>query len=240
MNKKLKTLIALPLFVALFLVTCPLQAQENSSLLLLPTKSKTIYLLYLKMTGQQLNADFAIRNSEAFQKASGSEQSQMIMAQKIPLESEFAHIDPQKQVVVIRSRVNVKVSLAPNAGIKASFTNPPKPVSSIYFPYSWAGTNIALIPDKLEPFLDIPLKPSEATAAMAKVNSGMATIVIEMLPLSADGRSQMPLDGIPQWLLMTKIVSVSYYNENMQSIWQWQAPDYRRAGAASPLQDLKK
>lgn len=240
MNKKLKTFLGLSLIAALLLVWSPLQAQEKSSLLLMPSKSKTIYLLYLKMTGQRLNADAAIRQTEIFRKATGEEQNRMIASEKIPLETEFTNIDPKKQVIVIRSSVNLKTSLAPNSRLQASFTTPPRPASSIYFPYNWGGLNIALIPDRLEPFLDIPLKPSEATSAISKITGGTATIVIEMLPLSADARSQMTLDGVPQWLLMTRIVAVSYYNETMQTIWHWKSPDYRRAGDASPLQDLKK
>ena len=240
MNKKLKT-VSLLLITACFLSTAVLSyAADKSSLLMLPTKSKTVYLLFLKMTGKALNAESAIRTTEAFKKASGDEQSRMLLTQKPALQTEFNDIDPQRQVVVIRSGVNLKANLSPNPGLKASLSAQSKPASSIYFPYSWGGTNIALIPDKLEPFLDIPLKTTEAMAAAAKITNGSATIVIEMLPLSADPRSAMKLDGLDQWLLMTRIVSVAYYSDTMQTIWQWQAPDYRRAGAPSPLQDLKK
>ncbi len=238
MNKKLKNLFLLAL--ALVAIGGTALAQEKSSLLIPPTGSKTVYLLFLKMTGKRLDAETAIRSTEAFRKAPGDEQSRMIMTVKPALEAEYEEIDKEREVIVIRSGVYMKSVTSPFTGLEARFMQQTRPTDSIYFPYSYGGINIALIPDKLDPFLNIPMKKADANAAALKINNGAATIVIEMIPLSADSGSAMKLDGIDQWLLMTKIVAVSYYNQNMQTIWSWQDANYRRAGAPSPLQQLKK
>ncbi len=238
MNKKLKNLVLLCLTFAM--IGGGALAQEKSSLLIPPSTSRTVYLLFLKMTGKALDAETAIRSTEAFRKAPGDEQSRMIMTLKPAMEAEFAEIDKDREVIVIRSGVYMKAVNAPYTGLEARFMQQTLPTNSIYFPYSYGGINIALIPDKLEPFLNIPMKAADTNAAALKISNGAATIVIEMIPLSADPRSAMKLDGIDQWLLMTKIVGVSYYNQNMQTIWSWQDPNYRRAGTPSPLQQLKK
>ncbi|PZP53615.1 MAG: hypothetical protein DI586_10820 [Micavibrio aeruginosavorus] len=243
MNKKLKTSLLTILLATLFaggLLIGAALAQEKSSLLIPPTNSRTVYLLFMKMTGKPFNAESVIRGSEAFRAAPGDEQSRMISTMKPALETEFASLDKDSQVLVIRSGVYMRNVTSPYIGLEAKFVQQTKSADSIYFPYTYGGINIALIPDKLEPFLNIPMKAAEANAAALKIISGAATIVIEMIPLSADPRSAMRLDGIDQWLLMTKIVAVSYYNQNMQTIWKWQDPNYRRAGTPSPLQQLKR
>lgn len=212
----------------------------SSSLLSLPTPSKTVYLLFTKMAKRDFNAGNIITSMQAYKSASPDMRLQMLTAQKAPLEAEYAGIDPKTQIVVIRTAVNIHAELSPRPGLRVNLNSADKAPASIYFPYTYADMNIALIPDRLEAFVDIPLKVPEATAAAAKIRDNAATMVIEMVPLSADARSPMALDGLDQWLLMTRIVSVAYYNQSMDTIWQWQAADYRRANAPSPLQDLKK
>jgi hypothetical protein len=50
----------------------------------------------------------------------------------------------------------------------------------------------------------------------------------------------MKLDGMQQWLLMTKILSVTYYNSYLEPIWSWKSRDYQRHNDVMPLQELKK
>lgn len=238
MNNKLKLLSVAALLACFFAAVSLAQATEKSPLLLLPTTSKAIYVLYHKMTKSSFDAESVIRSTETYKNASPEQQATLLAKEKLSLATMYANTDTERQVIVIRSAVKIEVSLSPPK-MTVEFSDPPRPPSSVYFPYSWAGKDIALIPDQLSAFSEIPLKTAEAMAANAKVAAGAATIVIEMLPLSADNRP-MQLDGVSQSLLMTKVVAVSYYNQNMQTIWQWQSPDYKRPGSPSELQDLKK
>ena len=215
-------------------------AGEKSSLLMLPTTSKEIFLLYHKMNDINLNTQDVLQKTDAYKNGSPAVQADILSAKnKSLLETQFAEIDPDRQVIVIRSAVRIETQMTPSRFSVSIAGMDKRPVASIYFPYNWAGMNIALIPDKLDPFLEVPVKAPELTAINSKIQNGAATMVIEMLPLKADP-SPMMLDDIEQRLLMTKIVSVAYYNQSMQSIWQWQAGDYRRPGAPSPLSDLKR
>lgn len=152
-------------------------------------------------------------------------------------EVEFASLDPKKTVLVARSAVTLKPDLS-GPSLKVSLADAPP--GSLYFPYVWADQNYALIPDQFDVFLNIPMSMNEMSAASSKLGQGgSATMVVEMQAISADGAKPMMLDNVPQWLLMTKVVAVTFYNGYLETVWSWQSPQFKRPGYA-PIQDLKK
>ena len=212
-----------------------------------PTKARDIFLIFHKMIDRAPDMEASIQRSDEYIKAKPEARVKM-MEEKGDLNMQYAGLDPKKNVIVIRSGVTIKASVGNSPGLSVFLPGRENDTiekkSSIYFPYEWGGENIALIPDQIAAFMDIPMKIEDASTAASQIQNNSATMVIEMLPLSAQGNSPMSLDGLSQWLLMTKIVAVTYYNQYTQPIWSWKSRDYQRIGGSgsdsSQIEQLKK
>lgn len=235
MKKKLK--IAALLSFALLIMSPPALAARDSSLLSLPTSSREIAFIFHKLANRTPEFARAVRESDSYKNAFPTDQEKILAAEERKLAIQFANTYPKKEIIVARSAVELEVNTITNPGLKVKL--PSAQGSSLYFPYSWAGQDFAVIPDQFDLFLNLPMTQVEASAAASRIGGGAATMVVELRPLSADGNRQMTLDGMPQWLLMTKVVAVTFYNQYLETIWSWQSPDYKRPGSGT-LQSLKK
>ena len=235
MNKKSK--IAFLSLLALLLLPLAAHAARDTSLLTMPTTSKNVAFIFHKLANRKPEFDRAIRDSAEFKSAPASEQEKILDLEERKLAIEFANIDPKREVIVARSAVELEVNTINNPGLKVKL--PGTQGSALYFPYSWAGQDFALIPDQFDLFLNLPMTQVEASAASARIGGGAAAMVVELRAIAADGNRQMVLDGMPQWLLMTKVLAVTFYNQYLETIWSWQSPDYKRPGSGT-LQSLKK
>ncbi len=239
MNKKPFPGLSRTIFIALFclglFVSAQALAANKTALLTPPTTSRGIGFLFYKLAGRTPDFDKAAMENDAYQKADPASRAQMLPAQRAALQTEFAGTDPEKQMIVIRTAVNMKAKITGKPSLVVTL---PMQQGPIYFPYQWSGYNFAVIPDMIEAFLDIPLDITAVSAANSKIGGGSVTMVLELRPTKADLKP-MTLDGTKQWLLLTKIAGITYYNQYLQPIWSWQSPDFVRADSSS-LQDLKK
>ncbi len=224
-------------FLILALMLPKIVFAETSNLLAEPTKPKDIAFTFYRLAG--LKPDFAplIQSTSAYQNADEATKAKMLTEDKAKMDQEFNSLNPKARAIVVRSAVQLKMNLGAPAGMTLNF---PEHTGPIYFAYQWAGENFAVIPNKIDSFVTIPLKMAEASAVSARLDSGgNATMVLELLPLSTDSNRPMRLDGLDQWLMMTNIVSISFYNQYLQTIWSWDAPGYKRP-EQKPLLDLKR
>jgi len=217
----------------------PARAAQDGPLLFPPTKAQEIYFLFSKLAGRNPDIENMIKSLPGYGAAGiakRNEYSKLIAN----MQADYATLDPKAEIIVIRTGVDVHVEMGKFRGLRAELPNSLMQKSAIYFPYSWNGTDIAVIPDMLEPFMDVPLGQKEAMDAATRTMGNRATMVLELRPVKADGRKPMELDGMNQWLLMTRLVGVTYYNQNLKEIWSWKDKNYRRSSRSDALLDLKK
>ncbi len=234
MNKKPFLL----LLCGVFLLSATLAlAAPKTQLLAQATPARKIAFIFYKLADRVPPFANIVKNTSEYRNSSDKGRQQILADEVRKMEIEFAGIDTRKEVIVVRSAVKLKVSIGQKPGFVVSL---PQSEGPVYFPYEYAGYNYAVIPGDIEAFMDLQLTQAEASAAGSRLRDGAATMVLELQPTAIDGRKPMRLDGLSQWLLMAKIVGVTYYNQFLQPIWAWKDPAYKRALEASPLEDLKK
>jgi hypothetical protein len=199
-----------------------LAMNPNSELTQKATSAQDIAFLFYKLANIDPNLEQKITNTPSFKNASAEDQLK-ILRQDVPLlKMGFRNFVPQFHNIIIRTRVGSKVSIGQKNGIELSFGGDPK--SPIYFPYLWGGDRLAVLADGIDQFKFLPMKLDTASRVSGKMDAnGQSTLLLELKPMKADGSNQFPLDGVPQWLLLTKISKAWLMNNYHEVLWEYKA-----------------
>jgi hypothetical protein len=187
------------------------------------SSAQDIAFLFYKLSGK--NPDFAkmVAQTNSFQSAT-PEAQQTTLTKDVPMmEMGFRNFAPALHPIIIRTTVQTKVNIGNKNGIEITFGGDPK--SPVYFPYIWGGDHFAVLADGIEQFKFLPMKLETASRIGGKIDAnGTSTLILELKPIKADGRNPFPLDGIPQWLFMTKIVKAYLVNQYLEVLWEYETP----------------
>ncbi len=209
-----------------------------------PSTSHEIALLYYKMNGVRPNFEEWIMKDNRYLGAQTNQRAALMMTEKTRLSRNYEELDIKNTVLKMRVQVLASVTRSKLGKTVLKITFPGR--GAVYFPYTVGGQNIAVIPNGIDIYREIPISADQATYLQAKLDpSGRTTMVVEIVPVTADNKQQMVLDDIPQWLLLGEIGYIALYNNLMENIWSFQAPGYQRrtaadAAAAKQILDLKK
>ena len=202
------------------------------------TSSQDVYLLFHKVSGRLPDFAGALATSEKFKQASVAERKQMSEGFVATMANKFENLDPKKDLITIQTPVKIKLDFD-GLRLQAQLVNQGNNPSDIYFPYSWGNMNFAVIPDRIDSFLDIPMQ-TDQLKKLKMLNAGYyPKLTLRLLPVKADATAPIKLDGMNQWLMLAKIVSAEYVNDDNRVIWTWADNEYART-TSSELFDLKK
>ncbi len=200
-----------------------------------PSSWQDIGMMFYKLIGGTPPFDVWIDTSPAYLKMNVEEQTRFKDAELPRLRAAFARLDLSRTPIVVRASVRTEIVSKPATVpgqppvnmIKIDFA----PDRSVYFPYLVAGQTIAVIPNGIDLYREIPLTDREATAIRARHDvGGMTTLVLEISPRIADGRAPVMMDGESQWLLIGEIGFIGLYNSSAEVLWSYQAPGYMMQG----------
>ncbi len=211
-----------------------------------PSTSHEVALLYYKMNGIRPNFEEWITNDNRYIGAQTNQRAALMMTEKTRLSRNYEELVVKQAYLKVRIQVSATVTRSKLGATVLKVEFPGK--GAVYFPYTVGGQNIAVIPNGIDIYREVPLTPDQATYLQTKLDpSGRTTMVLELVPVTADNKQQMLLDDTPQWLLLAEIGYISLYNNLMENIWSLQAPGYERrsqkeGAAAEPgkLLQLKK
>lgn len=209
-----------------------------------PSTSHEIALLYYKMNGVRPNFEEWIMKDNRYLGAQNNQRAALMMTEKTRLSRNYEELDVKNTTLKMRVQVLASVTRSKLGKTILKITFPGK--GAVYFPYTVGGQNIAVIPNGIDIYREIPITVDQATYLQAKLDpSGRTTMVIEIVPVTADNKNQMLLDDTPQWLLLGEIGFIALYNNLMENVWSFQAPGYKRrteaeAAGAKQILELKK
>jgi hypothetical protein len=209
-----------------------------------PSTSHEIALLYYKMNGVRPNFEEWIMKDNRYLSAQNNQRAALMMTEKTRLSRNYEELDVKNTTLKMRVQVLASVTRSKLGATILKIAFPGS--GAVYFPYTVGGQNIAVIPNGIDIYREIPITPDQATYLQAKLDpSGRTTMVIEIVPVTADNKQQMLLDDTPQWLLLGEIGYIALYNNLMENVWSFQAPGYKRpsaetAAGGQQLLDLKK
>ena len=169
-----------------------------------------------------------------------------MMTEKSRLSRNYDELNPKTAHLKIRVQVLASVGRSKLGATVLKVEFPGK--GAVYFPYTVGGKNIAVIPNGIDIYREIPLTSDQVAYLQAKLDpTGRTTMVLEIVPVTADHKQQMLLDQTAQWLLLGEIGYISLYNNLMENVWSFQAPGYVRRNQTESQQlksgkllDLKK
>lgn len=200
-----------------------------------PSTAQDVGLLFYRMTNQTPPYDLWIKDRPGFDKLAPMDQDKFAATELPRLEREFISTAPETTPIVVRSAVKLRIEAVKRAGpgsLPKNVLRIDYPVSgNVYFPYPLPERTIAVIPNGIELYREIPLTEDEAKAIRARLDiNGNATLVLEIVPRMADGTKPMKLDGIDQWLMFGELGYIALYNNYIDLLWSYQAPSYTLKG----------
>lgn len=229
----MKPICALALFILAFVLAAPQgRAQSPDDF----EKASTPYevgMIYYKIGAAKPNFEDWIKTDRNYLREESNKQAAMMMTEKVRLNRNYEELDIKNAYIKIRTTVEARLgkSKLGKPVLNITFAEPAN--KTVYFPYPVGDRTIAVIPNGLEIYQQIPLTKDQEAFLGSKLDpSGRTTMVLEIVPIVADLAKPTVMDGVPQWLLLGEIGYIGFYNNLMETVWSLQAPGYKRRGKA--------
>lgn len=191
------------------------------------SSARDVAMLFYKMTGQTPDFVMWAKKTPAYRNAREIHKQDVLKNKSLELELKFNKLEPEEQIIristLIPTDVDYKVKDPERRGIYIDWPFEEVP----YFPYVYDGLNIAVIADGLENYKFIKLDEPAAKFVAAHKSPGHDTrVVIELLPVAADGEKPLSLDNHRQWPILGKIARLELLNRDNVPLWQYKADWY--------------
>ncbi len=230
------------LLIALMLCAVPLVTSSASGSrglvgdhMTKPSSNSDVAMIFYKLIKQQPPFDLWITKQPAYQALDPSQRESAAATEMARLETAFKNTDATSTSIIVRVAVKVKIKTMKGAMLgqpgKKLLTLVFPVTGSIYFPYVVPERTIAVIPNGIDLYQEIPVTDDEAKAIQARMDlNGNSTLVMEIAPRMADGTQPMEMDGVKQWLLFGEIGFIALYNNYLEMLWSYQSPAYKVQG----------
>lgn len=206
--------------------------QDNHSR---PSRAFDVGMIFYKLVGGQPSFEDWITATTHYKGLPAKDQPQYLSRETARLSQEFLSLNIEKTAVVVRTAIKVELLKRPpvNPGDPAihvlKLDLPPD--NEVYFPYTVGDQIIAVIPNGVDLYREIPLTAVEAVAIRRRLPPlGQVTLVLEIAPKMADGKAPMMMHNVEQWLLVGEIGFLGLYNSSTDVLWSYQSPYYAMQG----------
>lgn len=208
-----------------------------------PSSPFDVGLMFHKLLGTTPSFDDWIKASNAYKRVPPNYQSTYLTQEAVKWRQKYESLDIDRSAVVIRAAINIEVARRPALLSGETTVNTLRLLlpenREIYFPYQIGDQMIAVIPNGLDLYREIPLMDTESKFIRHNIDpTGSVTLVLEIVPKMADGKSPITLDGVPQWPLIGEIGFLGLYNDKTEPLWTYQAANYIMQGQDTLL-DLR-
>jgi hypothetical protein len=148
------------------------------------------------------------------------------------LQLAYQTYNPKKDHLIVKTKVHVEpIEISPTKSdtdktykITSKFANAP---NALYFPYQYLDERIVIMPYHLEDNMNTEIEKADFDFIDQKTDStDKVTAIFRMQPHSADLTRPHKIDGLEQWVLMTKIISIEYWAEGGELLWENTVPWY--------------
>lgn len=217
-----------------FLTFCNLaQAQKSLD----ATNDEQIVIAFYKTGKSVPNFSRWIKKTEPYIHTPWAMRDEVHEEELYRLELAYQTYNPKKDHIIVRTKVNVEPvqktlktikdgekTKEQTYEIKSSFSNAP---DALYFPYEHLEERIVVMPYHLENTMNQQINKSDYDFIDKKTNpADELTAIFRMEPFFADLSQPYQIDGLEQWVLTTKIISVEYWNNKNELIWEHTVPWY--------------
>lgn len=201
-----------------------------------PSSNYDIGMMFYKLSGKRPDFVQWIQSESRYKTATPAQQ-QSLLGRVSDLQLTYEGLDPKRVPLVIRVPLRLTLEKVRGTGKDVLVIEFPSD-GDVYFPYVVNGQPIAVIPNGIDVYRRIPVTPTEADNLRIHTDpGGMSTMVLELQAVSADAKTPMVLDNVPQWLMIGEINSLAFYNGRLETLWAFQSPTV--AARESELMSLR-
>jgi len=170
---------------------------------------------WIKETAPYINTPWALREK-------------LYEQETVRLQQAYQNFNPKKNHLIVKTFSSIKLKKDKEEketySFQARFSNAPE---ALYFPYDFLEDRIALMPYSLEKLMNNTITDQQYQYMNPLVRSSKKiTTIIRMQPYEADFSKPYLIDGLDQWVFKTKIISIEFWTNDNQLIWEYTVPWY--------------
>lgn len=211
--------------LVIFFTVAPASAQvllDRAKLSQLPSSTHDIGLTFLSLAGVQPDFDELVKSSAAYKKKPDLAKETFLKTEKANLQAKYLALNPKTNRLTLRMGVKADFQRREDGTSDVTLRFPGD--GMVYFPFYYAKYPIALLVNDIEMFQQFGLGADETTLFAAKLDiTGEVTLFLDLIPLQADAKNPLKLDGKLQYPLLTKIAVIALLNNKGEQIWGWES-----------------
>ncbi len=235
---KIRSVLYTILAFLLLLIFFPLSAKAQKQLEFSTTED--IALIFYKTGGIIPNFERWIKERAPYNLTSPARREEMMKKEKNRLQTTYRDFNPEKNLFLIRSTVRLSTEEHQDKegnktySLQSTFTKAP---DALYFPYNFLGTNIIVMPHKMDVLMKSAISKRQYDLINKTTNKNANnTMILRLRAYEADTTKPYEIDNIQQWVLITEIATLEIWNKDGIFLWQYSAPWY----AAPEMESLNK
>ena len=224
--------ILLILFLLIAIASFHTQAYGQRTLT--ASTDEEIIIAFYKTGDSVPNFSRWIKKTEPYIHTPWAKREQVHEEELYRLQLLYQTYDPKKDHLIIKTKVNLKPIKKEGINkdgekkdvyqLKSWFTNAP---DALYFPYQFLDERIIVMPYHLEETMKSTISQADFNFINDNSNPNIEiTAIFRMQPYSADLSQPYKIDGLEQWVLTTKVISVEYWKKSGELLWEKTVPWY--------------
>ncbi|NQZ14118.1 MAG: hypothetical protein HRT94_04740 [Alphaproteobacteria bacterium] len=184
-----------------------------------------VAMIFYKTGNSVPNFTKWVERTEEFNHTPWALREKKLQSEKLKLLKEYQEIDLTKDLIHVK--IPIEISLEKQMHEEKEFhilALKFKGAENIdYFPYSFSGQHIAVIPTNLKDFRKTIIseeKYNSLSALLEKTDKASFNSLLELQAYEADLTQPHDLDGIYQWILKTKIAIFTIADSRNNIVWE--------------------
>lgn len=210
----------------LFCFSAPLHAQKRLKF----STTEDIAIAFYKTGGIIPNFERWITEGKLYSLTAWARREDMIKQEMSRLQLAYTQFRPTEKFLLIRTFVNIAPKKHVNDTGEETYTLPitfTQAPDALYFPYDFLGERIVVMPHKLDILMNDAINKTQYDFINKAIkNSNKNTMIVRLQATQADTSKPYKIDGLDQWVLKAKIVSLEVWNKQGALLWEHTAPWY--------------
>ncbi len=192
--------------------------------------TEDIAIAFYKTGGKIPNFDRWIKEREPYSTTPWARRAAMLKQETSRLQLAYQNFKPNKDFITIRTFVNLAPQEQKNKAGEKTYTLPitfSGAPEALYFPYDFLDQRIVVMPSKMDKVMKAQITESDyRRITEALRTSAKNTMIVRLRTTESDFSKPYLIDGIPQWVLKTEIVSLEVWSKQGRLLWEYSAPWY--------------
>lgn len=185
----------------------------------------------LYKTGKKMpNFESWIKAREPYNLTPWAGREMLLKQEKSRLQLAYRNFNPDEDFLNIRTFVTLFPEEKADAQGKKTYSLPirfSEAPEALYFPYDFLDQRIVVMPHKIDQLMQADITEAQFNTIKDAIRvSSKNTMIVQLRATEGDLSKPYMIDGLPQWVLKTEIVSLEVWSQQGRLLWEYTAPWY--------------